>query len=336
MKLHSLTTIVVLLAFAPAALSAGSIAAPEGYTSVDTVITVPLGAWFGGFDVLPNGNFVIADGSTIREITPAGIEIRTLYTYPSSVYSSFVRYNSATDSVYFAESSTNTIMSAPVSGGSAAVVTTLPLAYDMDFWAGTPYVAAGNTVFVIDESTGAAEAVAQAGLVSGPLAFDSDGSLIYGTGNPNWPPTTDDQNIYKWSAAQLAGVPASGLLGPDDAVLLAADVNAPGGFAFTAEGELVYTDSQVAPAVLRLVRNGSADLYAPIDIPGELPWATVIRSNPAVGGISVAVSWLDSGWQSHTVISTLMPVPEPSALAGTASLIALAIPALRMRRRTTR
>lgn len=328
-----ITVFALLLVAVPAAVSAGSLFPVPGYYCVDTPVNMPAGAWFGGFDVLPNGNFVILDGYAVREITPAGVDVNTLYTFPGYVYGSFVRYNPANGRVYFGETSTHAIMSVPASGGASSAVANVQFNYDMDFWSGAPYVVAGNTVYAVDESTGQTDAIATAGVVSGPVIFDSLGNLIYGTGNPNWPPTTNDQKIYMWSAAQVAGAAGPTVLGTAEATVLAAGVDAPTGFAIDGLGRLIYTDSQVSPAVLRVVQGGTADLFTGTNVPGEFPWATVIRYNPATDGLSVAVSWFDSGWAAHTVISTLLPVPEPPAMAALAGLIGLAAPTSLLRRR---
>lgn len=327
---------IVLLTVVPAAAMAGSLVPVPGYYCVDTPVTMPAGAWFGGFDVLPNGNFVISDGYSVREITPAGVDVNTLYTYPAYVYASFVKYNPANNRVYFGETSSHSIMSVPVLGGTASLVANVQFNYDLDFWAGTPYVVAGNTLYAIDESTGQTDAIATAGIVSGPMVFDGAGNLIYGTGNPNWPPTTGDQNIYMWSASQVAGAIGPSVLDVSDATVLAAGVNAPTGFAINGLGQLIYTDSQVSPAVLRIVQGGTAQLYTTTSVPGAFPWATVIRYNPATDGLSVAVSWLDSNWNAHTVISTLLPVPEPSTAAALAGLMCFAAPTSLLRRRINR
>lgn len=326
---------VVLTLYAASAALAGSLTAPPGYVSIDTVLDLPPGAWFGGFDILPSGGFAISDGYGVHEIDPDGTLIRTLYTYPGYVYGSFVRYNAANGRVYFGESSQGTIRSVPLAGGEAALVATLAANYDMDFSGGRPYVVAGNTVYTVDEATGETDAIATAGSVSGPLAFDVAGNLIYGTGNPNWPPTLNDQNIYLWTASQVAEALGDTVLTADDAVVLAANVDAPSGFAFDGAGDLFYTDSQVSPGVIRMVRGGAADVFAVTQADGALPWTTTIRYNPSAGGVSAVVSWFDASWNTHTVISTLVPapipVPEPSSLVLLYLLIGLAGPAKLLR-----
>lgn len=318
-----------------AGAGAGVLSAPAGYVCVDTVLDMPVGAWFGGFDALPNGNFVVADGYSIREIAPSGAAVQTLYTYPGYVYGSFVKYNPGNDRVYFGETSTGSVLSVPSAGGAAAAVTTLAYNYDLDFFGDKLYAVAGNAIYLVDEITGATDLIASAGIVSGPVIFDVEGNMIYGTGNPNWPPTTNDQSIYKWSAAQVAGAVGAGVLTEADAVVIGANVDAPGGFAFDGLGRLVYSDSQVSPGVLRIL--GVDEPLAVSQVEGASPWITTVRRNPADGSISAAVSWFGADWSSTTVISTLVydPVlaPEPSSVMGLCSLLGLAASSKLLRRR---
>lgn len=325
MNSKTILALLILVAVSLAsAAQAGSLSIPAGYACVDTVVNMPAGAYFGGFDILPNGNFVVSDGHTVREITRGGEDVRTLHTYADAVYASFVRYNASNGRVYFGESMNNTIMSVAASGGTASLLATLTGNYDIDFWNGNPYVVAGNSVYLIDESTGETDLIASAGLISGPLAFDAAGNLVYGTGNPNWPPTLNDQDIYQWTAAQVAGAAGEGSLTDADAAVIASNVDAPSGFAFNSAGELLFTDSQVAPGVIRVLRGGAGEVFATTQPADAYPWTTTLRCDRSSGSISAAVSWFDASWNGHTVISTLTPVPEPSSMVVLCSFIGLA------------
>lgn len=319
--------------------SAGSLIAPTGYACMDTPVDIAADGWFGGFDFLPNGDFVISDGYSVREITRQGDPVRTLYTYadpdPSTpdvieaTFGSFVKYNSANGRVYFGESTFGTVRWSPLAGGEATLVATLAYNYDLDLWNNVPYVVSGNKVYRIDESAGTADPVATAAGPSGPLIFDASGGLVYGTGDFDWS-TPNDQNIYRWSVDQVAGAGAGAVLGTADAALLAANVNGPGGFAFTGLGELLYTDSVGWPASIRLVKDGASELFAETYVPDQFPWTTTIRCDPSTGDIAAAISWsvkVENKWVTSTVISTLSPttvVPEPSSAAVLCSLVGLA------------
>ena len=99
-----------MIAAALLIISAGanaSVLIGHGYTCTDTAITMPDFAFLGGFDLLPNGNFVINDGYTIREVDHSGKDVQTFFTFPQPVMGSFVRCDKGT--LYFGESSTGGI-----------------------------------------------------------------------------------------------------------------------------------------------------------------------------------------------------------------------------------
>lgn len=314
-------------------VSAGSLIPPAGYVCTDTPLEIPTDGWFGGFDFLPNGNFVISDGYSVREITRQGTTVRTLYVFPDpdpstpnveSVFGSFVKYDPINDKIYFGESTLGTVRSIAAAGGSEELLATLPFNYDLDLWNGVPYVVAGNKIYRL--SGGIADHIATATGPSGPLAFDGNGSLIYGTGDYDWS-TPNDQSIYRWSAAQVASAGGGVVLGLNNAVVLATGVNGPGGFALNGLGELLYTDSIGWPASIRILRNGTTETFAETYVPGQFPWTTTLRYNSATGDIAAAVSWAvyeNGRWLTSSVISTLTPVPEPSSLFALCSLIGLA------------
>jgi hypothetical protein len=319
--------------------TAGSLVAPAGYVCTDTPIDIPTDGWFGGFDFLPNGNLVISDGYSVREITRAGAPVRTLYTYadpdPSTpdvvetTFGSFVRYNPGNDRVYFGESTFGTVRWTPLAGGADTLVATLAWNYDMDIWNNVPYVVAGNKVYRVNETTGTVEAVATAGGPSGPVIFDAVGNLIYGTGDYDWS-TPNDQNIFMWTSAQVAGAGSGNVLTTASATTIGANVNGPGGFALNGLGELLYTDSVGWPASIKALRNGVPETFAETYVPGQYPWTTALRFDAATGDIAAAISWsvyTGGKWVTSTVISTLTPaapVPEPSSLIAVCSLIGLA------------
>jgi len=332
-----------ILGIASSAL-AGSLIPPAGYVCIDTPIEIPAYGWFGGFDFLPNGNFVISDGYSLREITRQGTTVRTLYVFPDpdpstpdvveSVFGSFVKYDATSDKIYFGESSFGTIRSIAASGGNAELLATLAFNYDLDLQNGVPYVVASNKIYRL--VNGVADHIATVTGPSGPLVFDGNGNLIYGTGDYDWS-TPNDQGIYRWSATQVASAGGGTILGLNDAEVLASGVNGPGGFALNGLGELLYTDSVGWPASVRIMRNGTIETFAETYVPGQYPWTTTLRYNSATGDIAAAVSWAvyeNGQWLTTSVISTLTPVPEPSSLFALCSLIGLAASSKLIRHRS--
>ncbi len=320
--------IALVALWLPSAAGAGLLTAPAGYTCIDTVIDMPAGAWFGGYDILPSGNFAISDGYSIREVTPGGVDVGSLYTYSSMVYGSFVKYNAATETVYFGESSTGGIKSVPVAGGDATDVVTLDFSFDMDFWDGVPYVVAGDQVYRVDENNQSADPVAQVDYYSGPVIFDSAGNMIYSPGDDDWD-TPRDQNIYQWTAAQVAGAGDGTILGEADATILAQNT-APYSFVLDTSGDLLFSET-ISPPAIRILSGGTVGPYSEPVNPGHK--VTYMRYASAC--VSAAVTYYDEYYMPHAAICTFVPVPEPSGAAALCSLIALAgsVRLLRLRRK---
>ncbi len=345
MRRYTTLAVIAAILITASNVSAGSLIAP-GYTSTDTPIDVPADGWFGGFDFLPNGNLMISDGYEVREITRQGEPVRTLYAYPDpdpstpdiveATFGSFVRFCPLNNQVYIGESTFGAVRSIPLGGGGDTLLATLPYNYDLDLWNGTPYVAAGNKIYRLGEGGQPADAVATAPGASGPVILDASGNLIYGTGDYDWS-TPNDQNIYLWSAAQVAAAGGGSILDAGSAALVAANVNGPGGFAFGPSGELLYTDSIGWPASIRTIKDGVSYPFADVYVPDQFPWTTTLRSDPITGDIAAAVSWsvkIDNKWVTSTVISTLtpLPLPEPSSALALFSLIGLAASSRLLRR----
>lgn len=298
------------------AANAGALIAP-GYTCTDTMIDMPAGAFIGGFDILPNGNYVINDGYAIRVIAPDGTEDDPLYTYTSPVYGSFVRYSDGM--VYFGESSNGTIRRVPASGGTESPVATLADNFDMDFRGGDGYVVAGNSIYLLTES--GPDQIASAGNNSGPLAFDTSGNLYHA---PSRYP--DSTSILMWTASEVTGAEGPGILAEQDADIITPDgISGAYGFAFDSASRLLFTNNSLATPGIQVCTNGSVGTLATFDTSiGVFPFLTFVRCNPANGSISIALSWCDSDYASYTSISTLMPVPEPSSLSAMILLVGFA------------
>jgi hypothetical protein len=315
LRLYRVAAIALFILMASTAVYAVGLAAP-GYACVDTPVNLQ-GMFLGGFDVLPNGNFVINDGYSVREITPAGADVSTLYTFSSSVFASFVRVSGG--NVYFAESSTGGVYVYDYAGsGGAALLGTVNLNYDVDLWNGKPCIVAGKSdysascVYLLENGT-ADLIVDSVPSWSGPLAFDSEGSLLYAPGDPA-------SRIYRWTSAEVSGAVGSGALTTASADVLAS-VKGPYGFAFGPAGQLLFSTNGTRPTSIMSYANGSVGTFATC----PSGYLTNLRYNPYSGGISAVV-----GIGANTFISTLLPVPEPSSVIGLSALAAMA--SLKLRR----
>ena len=326
-----LALIMIGLLCAAVCVQGASMTAPAGYGCFDTAFSMPAGASFGGFDILPNGNFAIHDGYSLREIDKSGTDIRTLYSYSGFVYGSFVKYNSADGRIYFGDSSSasSRILSVALDGTGAGLLTTLKWNYDLDFQNGVPYVAASDSIYRVDSATGDAVQIAQPGIVSGPLAFDAAGSLYYGTGEWGWPPASNGQNILRWTAAEVAAADGENMLAVDSAHTYAADVDGPSNFAFR-NGVLFYSDAIANPGEVRFTDGVNHSVFSQCVNVGYDP--TTIHYDAATDSTYVAVTWFDEFYNKHAVITTIA-VPEPSSIVALCSFVGLAASPRLLRRR---
>jgi len=320
-KLARISLFVLAVVLTCAAVNAAALNAP-GFRTTDIEVTLAPGGFVGGFDVLPNGHFIINDGQTVREISQAGQADQVLYTFESPVYGSFVRYNAADGKIYFGESSTGAISKFTYSNpADVSLVTTIANNFDMDFRNGQPYVVASDSgwsnskIYLIGGSSD--DLIASCIGPSGPMAFTSAGDLIY------IPASYDiTTQILMWKSAQIAGA-----IGPTSLTWASAEplhlIEAGYGAALDSAGRLLFTNNSVGPAAIQLYDGNAVNTFATFAQPGGTsPFISIVRQNATTGEYSAVVSYWDAG-VSHTVISTMTPVPEPSSLLALCSLIGL-------------
>lgn len=325
-KISTLLIIAAVILSATASRGEGLLDSAT-YNCTDLFISLPTGAFLGGFDILPNGNFVINDGSSVREITQSGTDVQTLYTYSASLFGSFVRYNNGL--VYFADNDYTSSMVRTVDPVTAVVndLTQLEWNYDIDFYDNNAFVVAGNTVYALDASNNTTPVATAAGY-SGPVALDVAGNLYYCPSN--YPFAT---NIYMWSSAKVQGAIEGDVLGIADADTAIA-VNGAAGLAFDSLGRLLFSDNSGGQAKLQRWDGVSIETLATLTRENiESPAITFLRVDSATGDIYAGVNYYTGGYAiNYNYIVKLEQVPEPSSIVGLCSLIALAGSAVLRRR----
>ncbi|MCE5321760.1 PEP-CTERM sorting domain-containing protein [bacterium] len=323
------TLILVMLAMFVSSSVNASVLTAAGYSVTDITIDMPASAFLGGFDILPNGNYVINDGCSIREVKRDGTAGQTFYSYETAVYGSFVRVNNGT--LYFSDSSTESsrIMSMSLSGGSATTLTTLSGNYDMDFAGNDAFVVAGNSIYKLG-TDGSLDTIATADGYSGPLAFDGEGNLYYAPGHVASDYSSLPTEVLKWTSSQVASAVGAGVLGEADAEAVA-QIDGAYGFAFDSGGNLLITDNSSTPAV-NILEDGTVSTIAEFSADNTYyPYLTFVRSR-SEGQIAVGCSYYDSTWNSHTLICELQAVPEPSSMIALFSMLGFAASSRLLRR----
>jgi hypothetical protein len=209
-------TIAVTLAvtFASACAFAQSLTLDPGYTQ-QSILDVQAVAY--GFDLDSSGNvYYIGNqdsnpGDTqITEVTAASgyTSSSTVVDYNTFTYPSFLNINNST--LYYGDSSYINDTPLPVTSTvSPTLIATIPDNYDMAFSGTTAFVSANesgfsapaNGVYELNINTGVSREILSTDDYSGPIAFSSDGSLIYGASGATSNPGGAD--IYLFSAQSV-------------------------------------------------------------------------------------------------------------------------------------
>ena len=224
----------------------------EGF-EFQTAALAPAGSFVGGFDVLPNGNWVLFDGADVVEFDPAtGHNVRTIFSPPGFVFGAFVELDPSRSLIYFGESSSGAVHEIDVVSGASRVVVNVAFPFDLAFDpAGRAFLqwsagfGLGSQIDLLDLGTGALDPIFTTAEASGPVLFDEVGQLF--TVRPDtsaFPPPADTSVLLRFSASQVEGAVGPGhLVEADGQVLALLD----GGFdlACDASGDLFVSDSNL-------------------------------------------------------------------------------------------
>jgi hypothetical protein len=199
---------VVAATLAAAAPRVAAQSPAPGY-ALDEIPSAPGGAYVGGFELLPNGNYAVFDGAAVVEISPAdGSVIATIFTPPAPVFGAFLTISPDGGTLYFGESTDGHVWEIDLASGSAgwAIDTVYPfdLAFDPQGRAFLSYALGffqGSYVALCDFGSGALDDVVSSPEASGPVAFDADGNLLTATPDfSSWPPPPDATEVLRFAA----------------------------------------------------------------------------------------------------------------------------------------
>jgi hypothetical protein len=262
-------------------------------------------------------NTVTTGSTTVTELvkrTAASnyVGSSVLYTYSGSVFGDFVKVSGST--VYFGESTTNTIQSISVNGGTAHLIATIPFNYDFAFNGTNAFIDAADSNFVnnkvsmLNLTTGALTTVLQTSGASGPISFGSNGTLYYGASTFG-----DSGGIYAFSATQVANALAGTPLtlssatpifnnGPNQYL---ASVSSSALFQADSSSETTNLLQVYNPSTLTFQTIGQIDTADEGDLYGGLA--------PVENGVAVEVS-SQFGTQGETTSEVFLVTPEPSSV----------------------
>lgn len=161
----------------------------RGYVAAPRV-DFPLDAVQGGLTYAPDGRVITYETSTGKVLLGAGAQAVELAVFDPPVFGSFLVSSPDGASVHFGESTGGTIVKIPLAGGQGVIVDRIGFNFDLAFDSeGLGVVSApgaavgGNSIRWLDGDPGAESRELVAGLsgFSGPVAFDAQDNLYYGT-----------------------------------------------------------------------------------------------------------------------------------------------------------
>lgn len=263
---------------------------------------LPTAAFLGGFDVLPDGRFVVFDGNSVVAFDQTTFVATTLFTPPTgAIFGAFIRVTPDGSALVFGESQFGDVWFVPLSGNAPAhILVNAGFPYDLAFssngdaWlSASPGFGLGNTVSRLDLVTGAVDTVLTSTGASGALAFDGD-DLLYLRAPTSFPPPANSFELFRLTAAQLTSAIGPGSLVDtvDGALVAALD----GGFDLEVDGEgHAYASDGSNDRITRVeLATGAEDVFVDGGNPGNgitylqfvagsgaarfLPW------QPATGG----------------------------------------------------
>ena len=189
----------------------GDVSGPQGYVTSETDVTIVV--WFGGFDYLPDGRFVVSDSEDVFILDEEGTGTAVAHFEMEGLFGSFVKVAPDGQTVYVGESSVGTISGFDLNGGgiqaigpgTEAVVAEVPVNYDLEFDPGgrafvsaaTPDTWLPNRLLFLDTESGETHLVAVVQGYSGPLAFDGEGNLFYCTSTCYPPEAVESVIIFR-------------------------------------------------------------------------------------------------------------------------------------------
>jgi hypothetical protein len=306
---------VILFCAAQPAFAIATYMPPAGYQA-KTYYSYP-GRTIQSFDFDSAGRlYLLTDNQYV--IRQDGNQETVLYDYGTPTWGSFLAVSG--DAVCFGESMTGTIRSVSTSDGSSTTLFSLAGNFDLAFNStGQIFVSAnpawtGNSIYYYDGSE--LDLVADAGGYSGPLAFDRNDNLYYGT--------SGGEAVY-YTAQQIAdaissGIPGSAELTRINVALYAEGLSVPGGFAFDDDSGIqdLFSTSWIG-TVQRVYGPGLLDPFGDPFDPGTSPSFVRFRAGagnfePYGGTDGGHLYLLTTDWGSNqSTIFEVTPVPEPSA-----------------------
>lgn len=295
-----------------------------GYSESSYSVPLPAYGYIGGMDILPTGgnwpDVVYGEGGNLSVVR--GGTTSMLRSASGYVAQGFVLGEPVGDRVLFADTSDYTsynIYEINADGSGEVYRGVVDYVYD------AAVNAAGEVFFSVsasyigpsyivrfDRTTGQTQRIAEFNGNTGPLTFDGDGNLYYGTAAAFINP---DQNIYKITAQQLQNALVNGVtLQQNSLAVAAANIYAPSDLLALPGGSLLFSTNVSGGGGLWKTSGNGASLFA------TLSDSSLYQTNLAFSEGTIFVNIGGVGPYSAPTGVIVQLVPEPSALFDLAGL----------------
>jgi hypothetical protein len=168
---------------------------------------------------LANGGHAIFDGQSIVVHDATGAIVQTNAVLPTFAFPSFLVLQPDGVTLLLGESSNGNIYEYALPSGPLTLLSNAAFNYDACVAPNGAYAVVsaatcgfgcGNTLLRVDLSNGATTPLGTVAGPSGPVAFDTNGDLVYGVQSPFFPAPPQSFAVVRWPAALLAsGTPLS-------------------------------------------------------------------------------------------------------------------------------
>jgi len=298
----------------------------KGFTEKSWTFAISPGGFVGGMDVDTTGGaptIVYSESGNLARLEDG--QPRVIRTGTTGNASSFVVTGLAGGRLMFAETSDWTnyaVQSIGAAGNGEQPVITLAYAFDATLAPnGRVYVSRAESfsgptdIVLLDAATGATQTVASFEGSSGPLAFDAEGNLYYGTSTGY---TQADQAILRISAQSIQdAISGNRILSAQDATCVISGIYAPYDLVVTPDGQVLYSTTVGSAKGVYQVKGGVQEAIATVTSnacsPTNLAWYD--------GSVFASISGV-YGPEHAAQAAFVQLVPEPGGLLCLSGMLA--------------
>ncbi len=270
-----------------------AIEVPDGYQSSQTEVADS--GWWGRFDCLHDGRFIISDNEEVFILDADGTRTVVARFETPGLFGTFVKVAPDRQTIYVGESSVGTISGFELGAAepqdigpdTESVVATVELNYDMEFdpqgrafvSAATPTTWQPNRLLLLNLDSGETNLIAIMQGNSGPIVVDEEGTLFYCT-STSYPPAPVE-SVLVFTPEQIDQAVSGDPLTESDARTYVSNIFGLSDMAFDSEGDLFGVTSS-GEIVELSEEEGSVTARTFGSVSPDALGGTVVRFHPGL------------------------------------------------------